>query len=327
MGETAIAVDIGGTKMAAALIDSSGRQLSEKIKALTPSHSGREAILDTLASLIEREYELLDETALAGIGIGAAGAIDTARGMVVHSSGTILDWVGTDIAQGLRERLAWAEKVPIHVLNDANAHAVGESWMGAGAGASSMLMVAVGTGVGCAFCIDGVVLEGAHHMAGEIGMARISFADEPHINDGNLPAKFEQNSAGPAMVEFYQQAHGAAANDPARRQFVMELAAEGDPVALDVTHAFGRRLGEVVSWYVMMLDPEVIVLGGGVPKVGSAWWDAMETRLRELLPAYLEESLDLRRAQLENNAALLGAAREAFRRAGVTVSSYASGVA
>lgn len=319
MVATAIAVDIGGTKMAAALISSSGQQLSEKITAPTPSQIGRDAILDTLAQLIGRAYDLLGDVP-AGIGIGAAGAIDAERGVVVHSSGTILNWVGTDIVHGLRERLEWAQAVPIKVINDANAHAVGESWIGAAKDARSMLMVAVGTGIGCAFCLDGTVLEGAHHMAGEIGMARISFADEPRVEDGQLPAKFEQNSAGPAMVNFYRQANGPAATDEVRRQLVMDLAAEGDPVALDVTRALGRRLGEVVSWYVMMLDPEVIVLGGGVSRVGSAWWEAMETRLRELLPAYLEQSLDLRRAQLGNNAALLGAAREAFRLAGVTAS-------
>lgn len=315
---TAIAIDLGGTKTAAALVNSQGEQVSEKIKAPTPAQVGGEAILDTMAELIQREYELLGEIP-AAIGIGAAGSIDAERGVVVNSSGTIVKWIGTDIVGGLRKRLDWARDVPIKVQNDADAHAVGELWMGAGRGASSMLMVAVGTGIGCSFVLNGEVVRGAHHIGGEIGTARIPFAEGPVLTDGDLPAKFEQNAAGPAMVHFYKEANGPEANDAVRGQLVMELAAEGDEVALNVTRALGRRLGEVMSWYVMMLDPEVIVLGGGVPKPKSEWWKAMQERLMELLPEYMQDKVDLRRAKLKNNAAFLGAARDAFLLAGVKI--------
>ena len=316
MAKTAIAIDLGGTKIAAALVNSKGELIGEAIKTPTPAQEGGEAILDAMAELIERKREMLGADP-AAIGIGAAGGIDADRGVVVNSSGTIKDWIGTDIVGGLRARLPWAQQLPIKVINDADAHAVGECWKGAGAGSSSMFMVAVGTGVGCAFCVNGEVLHGAHHMAGEIGNARIPFTQGPAVTDGDLPAQFERNTAGPAMVKFYAEANGPAADDPERNQYVMDLAEEGDPVAIAVTQELGRRLGEVVSWYVMMLDPEVIVLGGGVPRPGSAWWQAMEARLKELLPPYLQPTVDIRRAQLKNEAAFLGAARDAFRLAGI----------
>lgn len=318
--KTAIALDLGGTKTAAALVSSQGELLTDRIKAPTPAQVGGEAILDVFAELIEREREELKGELPAAIGIGAAGSIDAAKGVVVNSSGTIVNWIGTDIVGGLRKRLDWTQEIPIKVQNDADAHAVGELWMGAGRGASSMLMVAVGTGIGCSFCVNGEVLRGAHHIGGEIGTARIPFADGgPVVTEGDLPGKLEQNTAGPAMVRFYKESNGPYADDPERGQFVMDLAADGDPVACEVTSLLGRRLGEVVSWYVMMLDPEVIVLGGGVPKRKSAWWEAMESRLLELLPEYMQDKVDLRRAKLKNSAALLGAARDAFRLGGIKI--------
>lgn len=314
---TAIAVDLGGTKTAAALVSSQGEILGKIITEHTPSSIGGEAILDVIASVVTQQYAALSETP-AAIGIGAAGSIDAERGVVVNSSGTIVNWIGTDIVSGLRARLDWAQEIPIKVQNDADAHALGESWRGAGRGAQSMLMVAVGTGIGCAFCVNGAVLHGAHHIGGEIGTARIPFHDGgPVVTDGALPGKFEQNSAGPAMLRFYRELGGAASASNPRGQFVMELAENGDPVAVRVTQILGARLGEVLSWYVMMLDPEVIVLGGGVPKPQSAWWEAMEKRLLELLPEYMRNKVELRRASLKSNAALLGAALDAFRLAGI----------
>ena len=314
MAKTAIAIDLGGTKTAGALVNNSGEMLTKRYKLPTPASEGAGAVIDVIAQVIEYEREQLGADPDA-IGIGAAGAIDVTRGVVVNSTGTIADWVGADIPAQLRERLPWAAKIPIHVQNDADAHAVGESWKGAGQGASSMLMVAVGTGIGCAFAIDGHVLRGAHHMAGEIGNARIPFTDVPFVTDGDKPAQFEQNTAGPALVKFYKDLDGEQAG-AAKGQRVIELAAEGDEVAVAISRTLGARLGEVVSWYVLMLDPEVVVLGGGVPQPGSAWWEAMETRLRELLPPALSD-VTLRRAKLKNSAALLGAARDAFRLAGI----------
>ncbi|MDY2940834.1 MAG: ROK family protein [Varibaculum sp.] len=317
MVETAIAIDLGGTKTAAALVTDTGVLTGRETKADTPALAGGQAILDTIAQLVTEKKVELGQVPSA-IGIGAAGAIDATRGVVVSSSGTIHDWVGTDIVGGLRERLDWAAEVPIKVINDADAHAVGESWVGAAAGASSMLMVAVGTGIGCAFCVDGRVLQGAHHMAGEIGNARIPFTEAPFVTDGNLPAKLEENTAGSAMTGFYRAAvNGGIDDGAARGMHIMELAAAGDQDAAHVVSLLGKRLGAVISWYVLMLDPAVIVLGGGVVQPGGPWWQAFEEQLTRLLPPYLRDKVDLRQAQLRGSAAFFGAARAAFDLAGV----------
>lgn len=302
MSQLAIAVDLGGTKIATAHVDSTGVLLTERSKTPTPNRAGSEAVLDAIAAAIEAQRGLITDAKLAAIGVGAAGAVDTARGAIVSAADTVVGWQGTNVAAGLRARLPWAADLPIQVQNDVDAHAVGESWRGAGAGAASMLLVAVGTGIGAAFCVDGKVWRGAHHMAGEVGQMRIGTAN------------FEQQAAGPAIVENYHRAGGHSA--ATRGQDVMELARAGDSLANSVIEMLGRRVGRTLSWLVLTLDPEVVVLGGGVPSPKSGWWTAMETELRMNLPEVVRE-VPVKRAQLRNNAALLGAARDAFRLAGV----------
>lgn len=321
MSKLAIAVDLGGTKTASAVVDADGQLVTDKAKVPTPAALGGEAMLDAMAQAIEIQYGQVDRKRLAAIGIGTAGAVDTQRGVIVSATDTVVGWKGTDIVGGLRARLPWARKLPIQVQNDVDAHAVGESWRGAGAGAASMLMVAVGTGIGAAFCIDGKVWRGGHHMAGEIGALQVDFGDGP--------ASFEQQAAGPAIARVYRELSGRRMASepqasletmpipqPARGQDVMLLASAGDPLAVEVLEVLGTRLGRVLGWLVLALDPAVVVLGGGVPDPKSVWWAAMERELRTGLPPILTE-VPVRRAQQRNNAALLGAARDAFRLAGI----------
>lgn len=314
MSDLAIAVDLGGTKIAATTVDATGALLSEKSKLPTPAHAGADAVLDTLADAIAAQYAGLDRSRLAGIGVGTAGGVDTRTGTIVSSSDTFSGWLGTDVVGGLRARLPWASELPIHVQNDVDAHAVGESWLGAGAGSASMLMLAVGTGIGAAFCLDGHVHRGAHRMAGEVGRMRIMPADGLEINPGPGPHSFDNEAAGPAILRAYQTLGGTG--ELARGQDVMKAAIAGDAVATRVVSTLGRRVGRVLSWLVLTLDPEVVVLGGGVPTPKSVWWAEMEAEVRLGLPVALSE-IPVVRAKYRNDAALLGAARDAFRLAGV----------
>ena len=311
MSPLAIAVDLGGTKTAATVVDTSGALVLPKVKLPTPAHVGADAMLDTIARAVDSCRERVDADAIVGIGVGAAGAIDADSGVVVSATDTVTGWRGTDVVAGLRARLPWASGVPLHVQNDVDAHAVGECWRGAGAGASSMLMLAVGTGIGAAYCRDGEVVRGAHHMAGEVGSLRIEVADGLGDDGTRL---FEHVAAGPAILRTYRALGGTA--EAARGQDVMALAVGGDELADRVVRALGRRVGRVLSWLTLALDPAVIVLGGGVPTPKSVWWTTMEEELRAGVPEILRD-VRVKRATQRNNAALLGAARDAFRLAGV----------
>ena len=314
----AIALDVGGTKIAAATVDATGELVTPTSKVPTPAHAGAGAGLGALAEAVAGQLAGLDPERLGGIGIGTGRGVDTATGTVVSSSDTFTAWLGTDVVAGLRERLPWARTLPIHVQNDVDAHAVGESWRGAGAGAASMLMLAVGTGIGAAFCLDGQVLRGAHAMAGEVGRLRFTPDDGLMILPGQGPHSFEDEAAGPAILHAYRALGGNGS--AARGQDVVKLAADGDPLADRVVRLLGRRVGRVLSWLVLVLDPAVVVLGGGVPRPSSVWWSEMEEELRAGLPDALAE-VPVVRARHRNNAALLGAARDVFRLAGVPTTS------
>ena len=314
MAPLALAVDLGGTKTAATVVDASGALVLPKVKLPTPAHAGADAMLDVMASALDSCHARTDANAVAAIGIGTAGAIDVDRGLVVSATDTVSGWDGTDIRAGLRARLPWASGLPIHVQNDVDAHAVGECWRGAGAGASSLLLLAVGTGIGAAFCRDGTVMRGAHHMAGEVGRLRVDVVDG--VVDAG-PHPFESVAAGPAILRSYLALGGTAA--ATRAQDVLALAQAGDAVADRVVRALGRRVGRVLSWLALTLDPAVIVLGGGVPTPTSAWWSSMTDEWQAGVPDVLR-GVPVRRATQRNNAALLGAARDAFRLAGVPTS-------
>ena len=235
MREIVIGVDLGGTKTAAALVDAAGNLVSEKVRVPTPGQQGGEAMLDAMAVAISQQYAQLGGDRLVGIGVGTAGAVDTERGVIVSATETVTGWLGTDLVSGLRRRLDWAAELPIQVQNDVDAHAVGENWRGAGAGAASMLMLAVGTGIGAAFCLDGAVWRGAHHMAGEVGSLCVRFNDGlPEQGSSEAPAVFEANAAGPAIAQIYRQLGGRA--EVRRGQDVMELAKAGDQTEIGRAH-------------------------------------------------------------------------------------------
>ena len=314
MSPLAIAVDVGGTKTAATTVDATGAMLTGRSKRPTPAHQGAGAVLDAIAAAVTAEFEALDPAQVVAIGIGTAGGVDTTTGTIVSSTETFSGWLGTDVVGALRARLPWASGLPIHVQNDVDAHAVGESWRGAGAGTASMLMLAVGTGIGAAFCVDGQVLRGSHHTAGEVGRLRIVPGDGLAFLPEPGPHSFENEAAGPAILRAYRALGGTG--DASRGQDVMKLAGADDPLARHVVSTLGRRVGRVLSWLALTLDPEVVVLGGGVPNPKSVWWSAMEDELRLGLPTALAD-LPVVRARLRNEAALLGAARDAFRLAGI----------
>ena len=166
-GAVVIGVDLGGTKTAAAAVSRDGG-VGPLRTVPTPAQAGPGPILDAVAGLV-REVAAGAGGPVLGLGVGTAGVVDVTTGTIVSATDAIAGWTGTDVAGGLRGRLADLALGGVHVENDVDAHAAGEAWRGAAAGLPSVLMVAVGTGVGGAVVLDGRPLRGAHHVAGEIG--------------------------------------------------------------------------------------------------------------------------------------------------------------
>lgn len=299
--DAVVGVDLGGTKTNAALIDRSGRIL-RRATAATPGDGGPGLIVRTVGRLVE---EVSADAHPLALGVGSAGVIDHVRGEVVSATSVLRDWAGTPIRRVLEQ---WTG-LPVAVDNDVHTHALGEIWRGRAREVRSVLLVAVGTGVGASLVLDGQVWHGSRHVAGHLGHVASPSADGRACVCGGS-GHLESVAAGPAICAEVARRTGAPV---ARLQDVVRAADAGSAIEIDALRHGAVALGVAVGGVVNLLDPQLVLVTGGVAGAGPTWWTAMEEALRaELLPAIAD--LAVRGSELGPDAALLGAARLAFER-------------
>ncbi|MFC8039647.1 ROK family protein [Paenarthrobacter sp. NPDC057355] len=314
-----IGVDLGGTKTAAGVVSSSGEVLfSDTIPTL--NRAGGEAILNATAALVAGLVERAADAGLtvSGVGVGSAGVIDAAAGVVVSATDAILGWAGTPLVSGLSARLG----LSVRAVNDVHAHALGEAWIGAAAGSSSSLMVAFGTGVGGSFVLNGHPVLGHRFVGGHVGhfaSPHASFEGRPLPCVCGSAGHVEAVASGPAIHGSFLRFGGSAAEATDTRG-VFELAKgnhDGGGLAGSLESVTAARAavelgavsaGQAVGGLINILDPETVVISGGLADSGELWWKPMEAALRQELLAPLL-AVPVVRAALGNSAAIVGAAK------------------
>ncbi|CAH0142144.1 ROK family protein [Microbacterium sp. Bi121] len=316
MPEVVLAVDIGGTKTAAALADRDDVLLATLVAPSRAAESP-DAVVETVRGLAERLLDAEDvasgmRTTLAGVGIGTAGVVDATTGVIVSSTDTFANWPGTRVAERVRAALAdrLADGAPVAVQNDVDAHAAGEFAHGAAAGASSALVVAVGTGIGSGVIIDGRPVRGAHHVGGELAHVPIRGAEHLGCPCGRA-GHLEAIGGGIGLHQHYLSLGGDRTVTDTRG--VAGAAASGDAVAAQAIADSAAAVGRTLAGAAALIDPERIVITGGVPQIGDAWWQPM-------LSAYRAEAIDALQntpilpGALGDDAPLRGAAASAWRK-------------
>lgn len=301
------ALDIGGTKTAAALVDHDGRLL-HRHTAPTPAAAGPAAVLDAAAAAVARLAT--DGGPYSAAGAGSAGLIDAAAGTVLSATAALPGWAGTALRDELGRRLG----VPVAVDNDVHAHALGESWRGAAAGRTHVLLVAAGTGIGGSLVLAGRIHRGARSAAGHLGHMPVpAAAGRPCPCGGTGHA--EGVAAGPAMAAEYRRRTGEAATSgpvaDGGLAAVAERAAAGEPVAAAVLEEGAVALGEAVGGLVNAIDPQLVLVTGGVSRCGPAWWRPLRTAIAATTLPPLAD-VPVVPGALGDDAALLGAARLAL---------------
>jgi len=311
-----IGVDIGGTKVLGGVVDPDGTVIAQA-RRNTPA----EDVAETLDRIVEVITELTAKHEVEAIGIGAAGWIDAKRSTVLFAPN--LAWRN----EPLRDEIARYVSVPVVVENDANVAAWAEFEFGAGADADeSMVLYTIGTGIGGGIILGGELVRGAHGIAAELGHTSL-------IPDGQLcgcgrRGCIEQYASGNALVRF---ARASARSQPEQAKVLLDLAQGdisaingplvtqaarlGDAAATDAFGQVGHWLGTGLADMVQILDPQVLVVGGGVIEAGDllmqptrlAFTTALAQRGR--LPV-----ADVRPALMGNSAGLIGAADLARRR-------------
>jgi glucokinase len=310
----ACGVDVGGTKIAGGVVDEDGTIL-EELRVESPA-TDAEAIEVAIAGLVN---ELASRHDISAVGIGAAGYVDKTRAIVMFAPN--IAWRNVNLKAELEPRVG----LPVVIENDANAAAWGEFRYGAGHDVNDLLLVTVGTGVGGGVVLDGELYRGAFGAGAEIGHMRV-VPDGILCGCGNHGC-FEQYASGSAMVREARAAAGSgsllarglldrAGNDPEKitGPLITEAARDGDPFAIEQLATVGRWLGEGIASLAAVLDPAMVVIGGGVSEADELLLGPARAAFsREVVGSAYRPTSDLRKARLGNRAGLIGAADLARR--------------
>lgn len=300
---TAIGVDLGGTKIAAGLVDEAGRILE---RAQVPTSGDQESILEALSGVAEK----LGASSTEGVGVGAAGMVNFETGYYLYAPNVAMGDVD------LAEVISKATGCRVVVDNDANVACWGEHRFGAGRGTRHFLMVTLGTGIGGGLVVDGKPFRGAHGGAGEIGHMLVD-AGGPVCGCGARGC-WEAVASGTALTRMaaeqlrpgssvYELAGGNPQDVDGR--MVTDAAREGDEFALELCRELGRWIGLGIASLINILEPEKVAIAGGL----SEDWDLFSQASREAV-AFQAEAASQRqmpavvRAQLGPEAGIVGAA-------------------
>ncbi len=304
----AIGIDIGGTKIAAALVSESG-EIIRDLKVPTPAKDS-EKIADAVVDLIN---ELASGQQVSAVGVAAAGFIDAERANIVYAPN--LSWRNEPLKAKLEARV----NLPVFIDNDANAAGWAEFRFGAGRGVKHMVMLTVGTGVGGAVVVDGHLLRGGFGIAAELGHINLVPNGEP-CGCGQLGC-LESYGSGTALLNAAKRL--ASSGDPAGTrlaelqdaageltgQEVYQAIQERDAGTLALLADLGAALGRAVASLTAVLDPELVVIGGGVSATGDLLLEPIKAAYLTHLPARgFRPELRIVQAELVNDAGVVGAA-------------------
>ena len=268
-------VDVGGTTVKMGLFNVAGEVL-EKWEIKSRTENGGEAIIPDIAAAANAKLEEkgIAKEEVAGIGIGIPGPINE-EGVVPHTAN--LGWGYKEVTRELEELTG----LPCKGGNDANVAALGEAWKGGAAGYSNVVMVTLGTGVGGGIIIGEKIITGSNGAGGEIGHLHVDDNIPGHCGCGNQGC-LEQVASATGITNLANQALAASDKPSVLRdgevsaKTVFDAVKEGDELAKEVAERFGKYLGTALANITAIVDPQAIVIGGGVSKAGPVILEYIE---------------------------------------------------
>lgn len=297
----AIGIDLGGTKIAAALVSfPSGQIRARETIPTLPARGGEAVLADTvnLARRLSRQAEEIGKP-VVGIGIGIAELVSL-KGEI--TSDYIIKWRDLPALETI------SQIAPARFESDARAPALAEALFGAGKACNIFIYVTVGTGISYCLVIDGRPFRGAHGHAIIAGSGPLT--SECSACGAVQDQVLEEFASGPALVARYNR----QANTPVTTaQEVLAAAAAGDPVAREVVRSAAASLGNSVGFLVNVLDPETVIVGGGLGLSGGTYWDCFVESSRRHIWSDISRTLPIIPAALGNDAGVIGAAASVWK--------------
>ncbi len=313
MSHYVIGMDLGGTTLPCAVLDDK-HNIVARHEVDTLRHEGQDAVINRMAQCI------LDVVAKAGLrteqimaaGVGAPGPLDGRKGIIIEAPN--LKWYNVPLAAILSEKTG----VKIVLENDANAAGWGEYWAGAGRGCSNMAMMTLGTGVGGAIVIDGKLLHGPDYTAGELGHV-VVMAGGRECGCGGQGC-LEAYASATATVSRFEEALKFGWNSSLKGKEniscadIFKAALNGDSLSEHIVAETGRYLGMAAATLANLLNPERLVISGGMIKAGAILFDAIRQTCKEQAFDTPAARMEIVPAELGENAGVIGAAGCALTR-------------
>lgn len=308
MSRIALAFDLGGTELRAALVGDGGKLLAFA-SVPTRARDGPDAVIAQITMLAEKTCSEVPDARPLGIGIGAPGPLDPVAG-ILTAPPTLSGWREVPLASLLQDRL----NLPVRLENDANAAALGEWRFGAGRGAASLVFVTVSTGIGGGVISDGRIVHGRRGLAGEIGHMTITSESERCLCGavGCFEAVASGTALGRRATALTKPGDGSALrtlshDGEVTGRHVVEAARGGDEAALALIDREARWLGIGFTNLLHLYSPDMIVMGGGISHGYDLLHNPIEATIQErAMPAYRD--VPVVPAQLGRHAGLIGAA-------------------
>jgi glucokinase len=309
-----IGLDVGGTTMKAGAVDDTGRPLSA-VSVATEAHRGQEFGLGRMCEAIRKAAAAagLGMDRVAAIGVATPGLMDIPAGMILDPP-NLQPWKNVPVRQHVQQEFG----IPTAFQNDANAAAYGEFWAGAGRSVRSLVMFTLGTGIGGGIILGDRVLEGEHSHGAELGHMKIELSRPRRCGCGRLGC-LEAYASAIAVVKRTQEAltedgGRSALHEVLRRQG--ELTARDVFVAAQQGDGLAGKIVEDTAYYLAVgamnlmhvIDPDMIVFGGGMIAAGDGFLERIRHHVRELAFPVPAERTQIRYAQLGGDAGFIGAA-------------------
>ncbi len=304
-----IGIDVGGTNVKIALVDEKGSILYSN-SVPTRAEMGYEYTVNNIKQAIRDLINETKATKIEGIGFDFPGQIDYKNG-VVRLAPNIPGWVNIPIAKIIEDEF----KIPTRIDNDVHCAALGELKFGAGKDCENFICMTVGTGIGSGIVINGKLVRGASNAAGELGHIKLQMHDGPICGCGDYGC-LEAFASGPSIVKMATEYIMSGKSTKFREMasggeitpfIVAEAAKQGDPVAKRIFTIMGEYIGFGLTSVVNLLNPEKIIIGGGVADAGDILLDPIKETIKKRAMVVAGSAVEVVPAQLGNTAGVIGA--------------------